>query len=186
MTEIDYRTIIVFVQDRHGNSIPGARVEAFLNDSEDAVAGAITAGETTKPVHMQIPASTEFVRLQAIKDGESKQVTVDPDVGTVAIQFDSITVPVDALPGTNPWISGSFYLVAMVVTLATVAIIGGTLPWYSIPVVFLAGLLIFITVGVLQLRNDETLKDQSFVELIKEVLKRTPLLRKFVDSDTTA
>jgi len=85
----------------------------------------------------------------------------------------------------NPWTAGSFYLLAFVVIVATVAAIVVVLSKYGIswatlaalPVVVITGLLGVGIVGGLQLRNDERLADRRFVELMIESYKRLPLLR---------
>jgi hypothetical protein len=78
----------------------------------------------------------------------------------------------------NPWIAGSFYLFALVVIAALFAVISTSIPWYALIVVFIAGILAVSIVGAFQLRNDESLSEQSFLKLMLETFKHLPLLHK--------
>ncbi|MET9853266.1 hypothetical protein ABZY57_10015 [Streptomyces sp. NPDC006450] len=79
------------------------------------------------------------------------------------------------------WLSGSFYLVAFVATAAVT--VGASLvaaPW-TVPLVIVGSLLGVGTIGAFQLRHDDKLSEQRFVELIKmtflnipAVLRRSP------------
>jgi hypothetical protein len=77
----------------------------------------------------------------------------------------------------NPWISGTFYLFAYVVVLIGLVVLIRFLPWYAVPPSVIALILLLTVVGALQLKNDEHLKDKSFVELMKLVLKRLLMLK---------
>lgn len=81
--------------------------------------------------------------------------------------------------GSNPWISGSFYLFAAVVLITLVALITNIVAPWALPIVVAGGLIAVLLVGVLQLRNDDALQDESFVTLVVETLKRLPLLNRF-------
>ena len=84
-------------------------------------------------------------------------------------------------PGTehaNPWISGSFYLVAAVVIMAVIAVIIKNIPWYAIPVVIIGGVIFIAVIGALQLRQDKRLSEDSFLTLVRETFKQLPLLKK--------
>ncbi len=81
------------------------------------------------------------------------------------------------LQKNNPWISGSFYLFAIVVIMTLLAVISANVSWYALVVVFVGGLLAIAIVGALQLRNDETLSEENFLTLMIESFKRIPLLR---------
>jgi internalin A len=78
--------------------------------------------------------------------------------------------------GSNPWISGSFYLFALVVILAVLMVAGNVLsPWW-LPVTILGGLLLVTVVGALQLRNDDKLTDRRFIQLMRLAFHQIPLL----------
>ena len=82
-------------------------------------------------------------------------------------------------PGTghvNPWISGSFYLVAAVAIMTVIAVIIKYVPWYAIPVVIIGGITIIAVIGALQLRQDNRLSEASFLTLVREAFKQLPLL----------
>jgi hypothetical protein len=80
---------------------------------------------------------------------------------------------------SNPWISGSFYLFAAVVLITLVALVTNFVAPWALPIVVAGGLIAVLLVGVLQLRNDDALQDESFVTLVVETLKRLPLLNRF-------
>ncbi|RZN33809.1 MAG: GTP-binding protein [Methanosarcinales archaeon] len=83
-------------------------------------------------------------------------------------------------PGTehaNPWSSGSFYLMAIVVIMTVIAVIIKNIPWYAIPVVIIGGIVIIAVIGALQLRQDNRLSEASFLALVRETFKQLPLLK---------
>ncbi len=83
-------------------------------------------------------------------------------------------------PGTehaNPWISGSFYLVAAVVMMTVIAVISKNVPMYILPVVIIGGIVIIAVIGALQLRQDKKLSEASFLTLVRETFKQLPLLK---------
>nr|AAU84033.1 leucine-rich-repeat protein [uncultured archaeon GZfos35D7] len=84
-------------------------------------------------------------------------------------------------PGTehaNPWISGSFYLVAAVAIMTVIAVIIKYVSWYAIPVVIIGGVVFIAVIGALQLRQDKRLSEASFLTLVRETFKQLPLLKK--------
>ncbi|KOH45997.1 hypothetical protein [Sunxiuqinia dokdonensis] len=78
----------------------------------------------------------------------------------------------------NPWLSGSFYLVAAIIIISGLGVLSKTVVWYLFPIILIGGILIIGLVGILQLRNDDRISDRSFVSLIKETFKRLPLLNQ--------
>jgi len=78
---------------------------------------------------------------------------------------------------SNPWGSGSFYLVAVVLILTVLAVIAKWVSWYALPGVIVGGTLLVGIVGAFQLRNDDKLKEENFVRIMIEVYKRLFLLR---------
>ena len=77
----------------------------------------------------------------------------------------------------NPWISGSFYLFALLAVLATLLTAARILPVPVLPVVIIGGILGVMVVGAFQLKNDDRLKDEPFVRLMVLTLQSLPLLR---------
>ena len=86
-------------------------------------------------------------------------------------------MPVKPKTPPNPWKSGSFYLVAFVIVVSMLGVIAARLPWYALPLVLIAGAIFLPIIGALQLRNDDQLRDKSFVELMGIVIKQLPLLK---------
>lgn len=77
----------------------------------------------------------------------------------------------------GPWKSGAFYLLLFVVIMGTIAAIAKIVPFYVLPIIIIGGLLFFIVISALQLRQDESLSETSFLSLIVESLKRMHLLK---------
>ena len=88
------------------------------------------------------------------------------------------TPPPPTPPKRNPWTSGSFFLVALVVITAAFAITSTYVPWYAFPIILIAAILAVGIVGALQLRNDEGLAETNFMSLMIETYKRLPLLKQ--------
>lgn len=76
----------------------------------------------------------------------------------------------------NPWVSGSFYVFAIVVIMTVLAVISSSLPWYSVAIVFASGLFAVSIIGALQLRNDKKLSETNFIKLMVEAMKQLPSL----------
>lgn len=77
----------------------------------------------------------------------------------------------------NPWISGSFYLIAFIIVISGLAALSKTVEWFYFPIILIGGILLFGIIGAFQLKNDGLLKDKSFIILITETYKRLPLLK---------
>lgn len=77
----------------------------------------------------------------------------------------------------NPWISGSFYLFMAVTVISGLGVLANVVDWIFFPIILIGGILLFGIIGAFQLKNDDKLKDESFVNLITETYKRLPLLR---------
>lgn len=78
----------------------------------------------------------------------------------------------------NPWISGSFYLFVVGVILTGLAVISNLVHWALLPIIIIGGILFVGIIGALQLKNDDKLKEDSFVKLMIETYKRLPLLKQ--------
>ncbi len=82
------------------------------------------------------------------------------------------------LTARSPWISGSFYL-AVLVTVVTLLLVAARLvSVWVLPLVVIGGLLAVSLIGALQMRQDRSLSEKSFLTLMEMTLKRLPLLRK--------
>lgn len=66
----------------------------------------------------------------------------------------------------NPWTSGSFYLFAGLVVLASLVLAGIYVGLIALPVIALVWLILYGSIGAFQLRNDEKLSQKSFLELM--------------------
>ena len=83
---------------------------------------------------------------------------------------------------SNPWKSGSFYLVAFVVVAIVLAAVGANgSPW--VPVLVLIGGVVGIgAIGALQLRQDDRLSEKNFLELMGMTYRKLPVVRKLTES----
>ena len=84
----------------------------------------------------------------------------------------------------NPWTAGSFYLLAYVIILIGLIFLVKYVPWWAVPPALIALILLLIVIGALQLKNDNQLKDKSFVDLMKLVMKRLFLLKQTKGDDS--
>jgi internalin A len=78
----------------------------------------------------------------------------------------------------NPWVAGSFYLVAAVIAMTAIAVISMNVPWYALPVVIIGGILFIAIIGVLQLTQEEKLDRDDLPELMREIFSQLSLLKK--------
>lgn len=72
--------------------------------------------------------------------------------------------------------SGTFYLTVVVVSVALLMVVGRVLTVWVLPFVIIGSILLVILVGAFQLRQDERLREVTFLRLMTAVLKRLPLL----------
>jgi VIT1/CCC1 family predicted Fe2+/Mn2+ transporter len=118
-------------------------------------------------------ASMELA-TQKVKDAEAAFLAVGGNLP----QKETLT---DKELATNnrqsPWVSGSFYIFAVIIVMTVIAVISKSTPWYSLVIVLIGGLLAVVIVGAFQLRNDEALSEENFIDLMERSLKRLPLLR---------
>jgi hypothetical protein len=78
----------------------------------------------------------------------------------------------------NPWISGSFYIFSAATIFAGLAVIANFVHWSLLPIVIIGSILMIGIIGALQLRNDDKLKEEGFLNLMVETYKRLPLVGK--------
>ena len=88
------------------------------------------------------------------------------------------TINLPAMKRNNPWISGSFYLFVAAVVITGLAVVSNTVHWTLLPIIIIGGILLIGVIGAFQLRNDDKLKEESFLKLIGETYKRLPLLTR--------
>lgn len=80
------------------------------------------------------------------------------------------------MKANNPWSSGSFYFVIVIITIGGLGVLSTLVHWALFPVIIVGGVFLVVLVGALQLKNDDKITDKSFRSLIKEVFKRLPLI----------
>ncbi len=78
----------------------------------------------------------------------------------------------------NAWINGLFFLLMFVVVIITLGVLAWNVPFYSLLVIIIAGILFILLIGALQLRQDGQLKDKSFVEIMKIVVSKLTLFKR--------
>ena len=81
-------------------------------------------------------------------------------------------------PFRSAWANGSFYLFVFLVVIAALGVLARSISGWALPIVVAAGVLFIPLIGALQLRQDERLADESFVELVGIVIGGLPLIGK--------
>ena len=155
---VDYGHLLVLEEKNRENFIPEGHSEEvnakeLLNgiESEEERRGRREEGDTKKRDSAPLPTQPP------------KQITSD-------------NTP--AGKPTNPWSSGSFYLVAAVVMMTVLAVISKNVSWYVLPVVIIGGILLITVIGALQLRQDEKLSGANFLTLMSETFKQLFRLKR--------
>jgi hypothetical protein len=77
-----------------------------------------------------------------------------------------------------PLVSAVFFLILFVVVFGAILTAARLLPVYTFPLVLIGGVLTFSVVGAFILREDATLSEKSFLDLMRLSFKYLPLLRK--------
>ena len=88
---------------------------------------------------------------------------------------ENLPVPV---PVPNPWLSGSFYLVAFLLTITACALVAKFVSGIAVIPVLIASFLAVGVIGALQLKQDDRLSEKGFLSLMAETYKQLPLLSK--------
>jgi len=78
----------------------------------------------------------------------------------------------------NPWVSGSFYLAAMVIVVTLFLVAAKTVHFVVLPIVIIGALLIVSIIGAFQLRQDESLSEKNFLTLMFLTFKQFPFICK--------
>ncbi|MGF1499544.1 MAG: hypothetical protein ACFB8W_22380 [Elainellaceae cyanobacterium] len=96
--------------------------------------------------------------------------------------------PPNSRPGLtpSPWISGAFYLFTSAVVMTAIAVIGGNLPIYILVLVVIGGVLLIMAVGSIQLKQDPRFRDADFPTLMTETLKRLPVIKTVISTQTSS
>ena len=125
--------------------------------------------------------SDDFKIIEAIYR-ETRGTAVDLlDIGNIAERLNDFEGYKSMIPkSNNPWISGSFYFVCFIVAITIVCVIIKLFNPVLLPIVIIAAIFIVLVVGILQLRNDDRITDSTFRALVKELLRRLPLLNKLL------
>lgn len=77
----------------------------------------------------------------------------------------------------NPWSSGMYFLLAVMVIMVLIAVISNQVQWYVLPMMIIGSILAVAVIGAFQLRNDEKLGEKNFLQLMFETYRRLQLLR---------
>ena len=86
----------------------------------------------------------------------------------------------------STWANGSLYLFLFVVVIAGIGYLAGTLKLLNLVAVIIAGIVFIPLVGALQLRQDDRLSEQNFMELVKLVIAQLPLIGNIFKSPPKA
>lgn len=81
----------------------------------------------------------------------------------------------------NPWTSGLFYVLSVVIIIICLSVISNSVNWKVLPIIIVGGVLLIGIIGALQLKNDDKLSDSSFIKLMTETYKNLPLINLFTN-----
>ncbi len=78
----------------------------------------------------------------------------------------------------NPWNSGSFYLVAMVIIISLFFVVAKMVTPFVFPVVLITSLIGVSIIGALQLLQDTSLNEENFLKLMGLSFKQIPFIKR--------
>ena len=78
----------------------------------------------------------------------------------------------------NPWMSGSFYLLAAVAIMTVIAVISRYLPWYTLPIVIIGEILAIAVISALQLILAGKLSQNNFRTRMIDIFEQLHLLKR--------
>jgi hypothetical protein len=100
------------------------------------------------------------------------------EVQQVSIALLAKSREVSAPTRVHPWMTGSFYVLALVVLTLTGLVTAKLVPLVALPIVLIFGALALSVIGAMQLRHDNQLSEKSFISLMLASLKSLPLLKR--------
>lgn len=78
----------------------------------------------------------------------------------------------------SPWLSGSFYLIAVVVIVTLFLVAARTLNIVVLPIIIIGALLTVAIIGAFQLRQDKVLSEKNFLTLMFLTFKQLPFISR--------
>jgi LSD1 subclass zinc finger protein len=76
----------------------------------------------------------------------------------------------------SPWLTGTFYVFVLIVIAAILLVAASLLPYWALPIVAVGCLLGVSIIGAFQLRHDDRLAEENFIELMRMTIKQIPQL----------
>jgi len=128
-------------------------------------------------------SNNDFRIVEEIYGGTRDMAVNLLDISNIAERLKDFIGKTGIKMKNNPWISGSFYLFIAVIVVTGLAVLSNTIHWALLPVVLIGSILIIMTIGILQLRNDDKISDKSFQSLVIETYKHLPLLKRNKNKD---
>ena len=124
--------------------------------------------------------NTSFSRIKAIRQ-YFKQIEIESMNNHFSPTNTNLMKITKQTPSPSPkiksaWANGSFYLFLFVVVIAGIRYLAGTLTLLNLVAIVIAGIVFIPLVGALQLRQDDRLSDQNFMELVKLAIAQLPLI----------
>ncbi len=93
------------------------------------------------------------------------------------VEYSRPSTTLNASP--SPFLSGIFYLITMIVSvLLSLVVFLTTRNLFATGFILFSALLTFLIIGIFQLKNEKSLSEKSFVQLIEIIIKQIPLLLK--------
>lgn len=111
-----------------------------------------------KKIPPQVPEYMKTVTLKDIIDAK-KEIKKDPPIRN-----------------KSAWANGSFYLFTFLVIIVSLGVLAKSVPFYTLALIIIAGVLFIPIIGALQLRQDNRLREKTFMELIRLVINQLPLI----------
>jgi GTPase SAR1 family protein len=163
-----------------------------LNKLRERLANRKDDIECDKPPYNQVKVSSliddvigRYKFLKSEKDRNDSSIIIQDNYGTIIVQktnqddnamsenYSNSQPPIKI---KSAWANGSFYLFVFVVVVAGIGFLGKQLDFIVLCVVVIAGVLFVPLIGALQLKQDDRLKDESFLALMKMVIGSLPLI----------
>lgn len=162
------REVRVYVRDTDGVLVPGVTI-GFRVNGEDRGRIDYSDGHGTLTLH----DPNGIIEVTVEYEGRTESRRLASDEQECTFVFPDVRVRAN-----NPWLSGSFYLVAIVVIVGVAVVAAQYVNALTLPIVLIFGVLAFAVVGAFQLRQDQRLKEENFLTLMLKTLNLLPLLKQ--------
>ena len=114
------------------------------------------------------------------KDQTPANVTISGSGHTIVVQPNEEVTVMGKKTAKSSWANGLFYLFVFVVVIAAIGFTAGTVNMPTLALIIFGGVLFIPIIGALQLIQDKSISEPSFLKLMGMVFENLPVIKHFL------